>query len=479
MPVAQRVRSLVCVPYGGGSAVVYQPLADALPAGHRLFSVAIPGHDVGLDEEALPFDELAERCTAEILAKVDGPLALYGHCGVGSALAVEIARRLEQRGRDLDAVYIGAVFPFARPRSRVWTALSRLTRMESLRSDRAYANWLISMGVDMSDIEPGQARQIIRNMRRDSDSAEAYFTDLMHAGTTRLRAPIITVAGERDPATEFSEERFTEWHFLTDRAAARRARRGRPLLPQVPRRGTRRDRHHRRRPGGRAGGAADRRRGPGGWCSTSRSTRPGRRRRATQPSMRRFLAVALAQLVSIIGSALTELRCRCGSPGDRVAAAVRAARGRRPRARPAGRCRSRARSSTGTSRRRVMLGGDIAAGGTQLLLGLLLWTGSLQIWHIYPLVALLSVALAFQRLAYGSAVPQLVPKRYLGHANGVVQMLGGVAVIMVPLLVGGAARRDRPRRHPRHRRAQLRRPRSSSCCWCGSRGRWPGVARRA
>ena len=54
------------------------------------------------------------------------------------------------------------------------------------------------------------------------------------------------------------------------------------------------------------------------------------------------------------------------------------------------------------SRRAVMVAGDAAAGGTQLLLGLLLWTGQLQVWHIYPLLTCLSVALTFQRLAYAS-----------------------------------------------------------------------------
>src|SRR5690606_24364254 len=93
------VLSYVCVPYGGGSAVVYQPLADALPDGHALWSLAIPGHDVGVEERRLSFDDLAEGCVREILEKVEGPVVLYGHCGVGSALIVEIARRLEAAGR--------------------------------------------------------------------------------------------------------------------------------------------------------------------------------------------------------------------------------------------------------------------------------------------------------------------------------------------------------------------------------------------
>src|SRR5262249_27005687 len=160
----------VCVPYGGGSAVVYQPVADALPAGHALYSVAIPGHDVGLDEDSLPFDELARRCTEEILQRVQGPLVLYGHCGVGGALIIEAA------GRPLEAVYTGGIFPFAKPRG----ALARLHNwLEDRGSNRHSANWLKSMGVDMSELDPAQADRIISNMRRDGREAEEHFTRLL------------------------------------------------------------------------------------------------------------------------------------------------------------------------------------------------------------------------------------------------------------------------------------------------------------
>ena len=451
LKAGQATLSVVCVPYGGGSAVVYQPLADALPPNHRLLAVAIPGHDIGLDEATLPFDELAERCVAETLAKADGPLAVYGHCGVGSALAVEITRRLEAAGRRVETLYIGAIFPFARPSGRAMGRLSRIARMERLRSDQGYLNWLTSMGVDMSDLEPAQARQIIRNMRKDSDKAEEYYTELLHQKAERLRAPIVTIAGERDPATEFYQERYREWHFLTDRTAVISLREAghfflkyradelaeiitttqqdiedpsAPNAPDAPR---------------DAGTDTDTKRDhEAAWRLHSVSHSPGPiAARGPNPSMRRFLIVAAGQLVSITGSALTEfavplwiyLQTRsltdlavfsiCGLVPGMLAAPL------------AGAVVDR------SNRRRIMLVGDLAAGGTQLALAVMYWSGQLRIWEIYPLLACLSVALMFQRLAYGSSIAQLVPKQYLGHANGVVQMIGGFAQVLVPLVAVG------------------------------------------
>ncbi|NUR61139.1 MAG: amino acid adenylation domain-containing protein [Catenulispora sp.] len=462
IPAAQRVRSLVCVPYGGGSAVVYQALADALPAGHRLFSVAVPGHDIGVDEEALPLAELAERCVAEIIEKVDGPIALYGHCGVGSALIVDIARRLEQQGRELDVVYIGAIFPFARPRNPLWTRFSRLSRLERLRSHQVYANWLTGLGVDVNDLDPAQARRIIQNMRRDSDQAEEYFTELMQlmaGGAERLRAPIVSVAGTRDPSTEFYSERFTEWHFLTDRTAVvvvdeaghyflkwRAAELAEIVttvdavvaaeeseLAEQTQQPEQTEQLEKRRPLSRAAGGEN----ATWWLhGTSRSAGPVAAT-GPAPSMGRFLVVACAQLISLLGSTLTDVALPLWvlqQTGSVLNFAMLAVVGLVPSLLTlpiAGAVVDR------RSRRAVMLCGDLGAGGTQLILGILLWTGSLHTWHIYPLLAMLSVALTFQRLAYGSAVPQLVPKQYLGHANGVVQMVGGVATTMMPLLAVG------------------------------------------
>ena len=60
---------------------------------------------------------------------------------------------------------------------------------ERLQSNQRLVNWLISMGLDMGGIDPAQARRIVRNIRRDSLEAEAYYTRLLTAGAGRLCAP--------------------------------------------------------------------------------------------------------------------------------------------------------------------------------------------------------------------------------------------------------------------------------------------------
>src|SRR5690606_13940576 len=85
--------SLVCVPYGGGSAAAYRPLAEELSRRMpqvAVLAVELPGHDPARpDEPLLGIDELVERLATE-LAAVPGPVALYGHC-VGTAVAVALA----------------------------------------------------------------------------------------------------------------------------------------------------------------------------------------------------------------------------------------------------------------------------------------------------------------------------------------------------------------------------------------------------
>ncbi|MFC0528934.1 non-ribosomal peptide synthetase/MFS transporter [Phytohabitans kaempferiae] len=399
--------SLVCVPYGGASAVVYQPLADALPDGVRLYSVAVPGHDLGVAEEPEPLEDVAAAVTEEVLSRVSGPLVLYGHCGPGAALTVEVARRLEAAGRTLDAVYLGGVFPFARPR------VASLVRFERLRSDTVYANWLQSMGADVGALEPAQRRHLIRAMRRDAEEAEAYFSRLLGERVTPLRAPIVSVVGEKDPGTDYYQERFREWGFLSPRT-------GLVVLDEAG--------HYFLKY--RAAELAGIVTGPPPVATAAEPSGAA----GPRPSMGRFLAVAAGQMVSMTGTALTEFALPIWAyleTQSLLRFALFAVAGVLPGilvAPVAGALVDRG------DRRRALIGASVLAGLIQAALAVLVATGGLGSAVLYGLLAALSVALTLQRLAYASAVPQLVPKHYLGHANGVVQLATGAAQFLVPLV---------------------------------------------
>lgn len=438
--------SLVCLPYGGGSAVVYQPLADALPAGVALHAVAVPGHDLGMSEESLPLEEVARRCAEEVLAGVEGPVAVYGHCGVGAALAVELARLLAAADREPAAVYLGGIFPFARPTEGLLGLVSRFSVLDRRRSGRLHLNWLRSMGADLEGLEPEQLTTIVQNVREDSRAAEAYFTERLAQPPEGLASPVISVIGSADPGTEFHRERFREWGFLGSTTAVavldegghyflkHRAAELAEIVTAV----------HPAVSGGDADGLArDQRPARATWWldgvhheaagSPALADAAPRTRRDT----RRFMAVAASQLISQTGSALTEFALPLWiylSTDSVVWFGLFAVLGIVPGLLAApvlGGLVDR------IDRRRVMLVSTAVCGTSEAALALLHAFGDLRPWHVGILMAILSVSLTGQRLAFQSSIPQLVPKRYLGHANGVVQVSGGIAQVVAPLAAVG------------------------------------------
>ena len=173
------------MPYGGANAVVYQALADAMPAGYSLYAVAAPGREPG-EERQLPLKEVAKLCVEEISEHIQGPIVVYGHCAPGSALAVELAQRIEASGRELDALYLGGIFPFARPKGRFLGSLSTLLS-DRLNGTRTVAAELRAIGGDVAGLDEEQVAFTVELMREDGRMAEEYFTEILGAEQPRLK----------------------------------------------------------------------------------------------------------------------------------------------------------------------------------------------------------------------------------------------------------------------------------------------------
>ena len=306
----------VCVPYGGGSAVVYQPLADALPAGHALY---VAGHPRPRRRPrrggAAASTSWPSRCAAEILERVDGPAR--------PVRPLRRRRRAHRRGRprgwrpagrELEAVYIGADLPVRPAAGRLSPAAAQPAGAAAQRP--RYANWLT---LDGRRHRPTWTRsrphRSSATCARDSAAAEEYFTALLRPrAPTRLRAPIVSVVGDARTRRPILRASGTGVALPHRPRRAGGARRGRALLPQVPGRRAGRDRHRAhpavdRRRRRRAGRRPARRADAGWWLHGTGARRDAPappRRRARSPSMAPLPRRRAGQLVSITGSALTE-----------------------------------------------------------------------------------------------------------------------------------------------------------------------------
>jgi surfactin synthase thioesterase subunit len=199
------------VPYGGGHAIAYRPLAQHLPQTTAVYAVRLPGHDVAGDEELQPLEGIAQAVVQEILDGVDGPLALYGHC-IGVALTTRVAQLLQDAGRPVDRIFLGGSFPF--PTRRVLGFdLIRLVPFRRRESDEQVLRYLQSLGGFEDVVEQNELTRVMNAFRHDGQGAGRWFTEQYAARDdgTRLDAPITFVAGGADPETRHYRRRFREW----------------------------------------------------------------------------------------------------------------------------------------------------------------------------------------------------------------------------------------------------------------------------
>ncbi|AOY83567.1 MFS transporter [Moorena producens JHB] len=88
------------------------------------------------------------------------------------------------------------------------------------------------------------------------------------------------------------------------------------------------------------------------------------------------------------------------------------------------------------NRRWAMILSDSVAGASTLVVMALVFSGRLDIWHIYLVVAISSTFKAFQLPAYTAATTQLMPQEHLSRANGMMQASRATAKILGPTLAG-------------------------------------------
>ncbi|MEU4805365.1 alpha/beta fold hydrolase [Actinosynnema sp. NPDC023587] len=191
---------VVLAPFGGGSAY---SVADWLPhVADAAVVVQYPGRGPRAAEpHATSLVGLAEEVAGDLVRHTAGPLVLVGH-SVGGVLCHEVARVLEERGREVAHLVVSA----ARP-----PHLTLLREAEVLAMDRdAWLGELAGNGFDLPEVvsSPETVDMVVPVLRAD------YLVLARHARSTGpVRAPLLAVGGDADPWV--GEEHLTAWGELT------------------------------------------------------------------------------------------------------------------------------------------------------------------------------------------------------------------------------------------------------------------------
>jgi Major Facilitator Superfamily len=89
-----------------------------------------------------------------------------------------------------------------------------------------------------------------------------------------------------------------------------------------------------------------------------------------------------------------------------------------------------------SNRKLMMMLSDLAAGVTTIVVFSLYFTSNLQIWHLYLTAAISGTFQTFQWPAFSAAITMMLPKEQYGRANGMLELADSASGIFAPLLAG-------------------------------------------
>jgi MFS family permease/surfactin synthase thioesterase subunit len=385
----------------------------------------------------IPLELLANECLEEIKIKVKGPIAIYAQC-VSGALGLRLAYLLEQEGVKIISLFEAANFPSPRLPGKIFELWSKIVPADRWISNRVYRETLRSIG-NSDETENGKEEDfIINGIRYEARQAENYFSSHYYRkDLIPLKCPICCIIGERDRTTEFYEERYHEWekfshcvklktienagHFFQKYQARElsgiiieeiisvlQPESMSDVVPELTKQEEKMVYNS----------SAD------AHLSTQ------------SPSISLFLFIILGQIISIVGSNLSGFALgvwiyqKTGSITQFSLISLCALLPSILLAPIGGAIADR------WDKRKIMIGSDVFGILGSLLVFCMFLLGNLQVWHICIAAALGSIGATFQRPAFLSAIPQIVPKQYIGQANGIIQLGMSGGEMLGPILGG-------------------------------------------
>ncbi|PBC45173.1 thioesterase [Rhodococcus sp. ACS1] len=196
---------LLCFPHGGGTASAYRQLAEALFPRIELLAVQYPGRQDRLSDEMISdVGAIAEQVVRESTPPAGRRLGVFGH-SMGATIAFEAARRFEQRGQALAALFVsGRTAP-----SVVQPTALHLASDQALLDDMRRLGGADSNVVQILVENPDLAELVLPSVRNDYKAVETY----RYKSGPDVSCPIIALRGDADPSVTDADIRL--WSEFT------------------------------------------------------------------------------------------------------------------------------------------------------------------------------------------------------------------------------------------------------------------------
>ena len=139
-------------------------------------------------------------------------ILLWGHSS-GTAFAVETAKRLQDRGVEVQRVFLaGQLLGDAADRRAAITELTDRSNADivtDLSADSGYT--------DLGELDAQRVKHVAAAYRHDCLSAYSYFADALESPPVRkLSAPVTVVVAADDPITSAFQRRHRDWELLAE-----------------------------------------------------------------------------------------------------------------------------------------------------------------------------------------------------------------------------------------------------------------------
>lgn len=195
--------TLFCFPYAGGSSSLYENWGAQLPRSIKVIGMEYPGRgSKGKEAFIKTLDSLLSHFEIEVLSKIKGPFAFFGH-SLGAIVAFELACLLQEKQR-LNPI---SLFLSGCPAPDKIVSLSSLSQME----DKEFIQALESLkGTPQELLGTVEFKEMFLPILR----ADFSLLDTYIPGQKRIKCPLVILGGKQDFTVDIQD--LPQWAFWTE-----------------------------------------------------------------------------------------------------------------------------------------------------------------------------------------------------------------------------------------------------------------------